>query len=104
MLCYVHRSALPDTYDKLDPVFQGPFAVVHKVPPNSYLLRHLLDGREKVLHKDKILVVGESLTLDESSDESERDEWKDHGVRGKKKGKTKRRLIPKSDRVLRPRK
>ena len=102
--CFVHRSALPDTYDKLDPIFQGPFVVVNKVPPNSYLLKHLLDGREKVLHKDKILVAGESLTLDESSDESERDEWKDNSVRGKKKGKTKRRLIPKSDRVLRPRK
>ena len=88
----------------MDPVFQGPFVVVNKVPPNSYLLKHVLDDREKVLHKDKILVAGESLTLDESSDESERNEWKDDNVRGKKRGKTKKRLIPKSDRVLRPRK
>ena len=102
--CFVHRSALPDTYDKLDAVFQGPFVVVKKVPPNSYLLKHILDEREKVLHKDKILVAGESLVLDESSGESETDEWKDGDVTRKKKGKTKRRLIPKSDRVLRPRK
>ena len=102
--CFVHRSALPDTYDKLDPVIQGPFVVVNKVPPNSYLLKHVLDDREKVLHKDKILVAGESLTLDESSDESEKDEWKDDNVRGKKRGKTKKRRIPESDCVLRPRK
>ena len=95
---------LPDTYNKLDAPFQGPFIVENKVSVNSYQVKHLFDGRVRTLHRDKILVAGEGITLDEDESEEEYEEMKnvdeEEKVNDRGKGK-RRRPIPISDRVLR---
>ena len=103
---FVHKSALPDSYDKLDSPFQGPFRVENKVSVNSYQVKHVFDERVRTLHRDKILVAGEGITVDESESEGECEEVKDESVieekekRIRTRGKQ-RRPIPTSDRVLR---
>ena len=103
---FVHKSVLPDSYDKLDSPFQGPFIVENKVSVNFYQVKHVFDERVRTLHRDKILVAGEGITVDESENEGECEEVKDESVIEKKEERIRtrgkqRRPIPTSDRVLR---
>ena len=103
---FVHKSVLPDSYDKLDSLFQGPFIVENKVSVNSYQVKHVFDERVRTPHRDKLLVAGEGIAVDESESEGECEEIKDESAIEKKKKRIRtrgkrRRPIPTSDRVLR---
>ena len=50
---FVHKSVLPDSYDKIVTPFQGPFIVEKKVFVNSYQVKHLFDNRVRTLHRHK---------------------------------------------------
>ena len=103
---FVHKSVLPDSYNKLDSPFQGPFRVESKVSVNSYQVKHVFDEYVRTLHRDKILVAGEGITVDESESDEECEEVENEEVIEKKEKKIgkrgkQRRPIPTSDRVLR---
>ena len=103
---FVHKSVLPDSYDKIDSPFQGPFRVEGKVSVNSYQVKHVFDEYVRTLHRDKLLVAGEGITVDESESDEECEKVENEEVVGKKEKKIgrkrkQRRPIPTSDRVLR---
>ena len=77
-----------------------------KVSVNSYQAKHVFDKYVRTLHRDKILVAGEGITVDESESEEECEKVENEEVIEKKEKKIRKRgkqgrPIPTSDRVLR---
>ena len=95
--CFVHRSALPGSYDKLDPKLIGPFVIKEPVSVNSYKLIDPTTSKERILHRDKLIAAG-SMLGDGDCEAGESGEEQQESERKKER---KQRIIPSSDRVLR---
>ena len=95
--CFVHRSALPGSYDKLDPKLIGPFVIKEPVSVNSYKLIDPTTSKERILHRDKLIAAGSML----GDGDCEAGESGEEQQESERKRERKQRIIPSSDRVLR---
>ena len=94
--CFIHKSAVPGKYDKLDPTFVGPYIVKEAVSINSYQIVDPLSGKIKTLHRNKLIPAGILMSETEEKCESEGSESEEVEM-----PRRKRKVIPTSDRVLR---
>ena len=94
--CFIHKSAVPGKYDKLDPTYVGTYIVKEAVSINSYQIVDPLSGKIKTLHRNKLIPAGILMSETEKRYESEESESDEVAM-----PRRKRKVIPTSDRVLR---
>ena len=77
-MVYVRRYVLGGVNYKLSAKFDGPYKVIQKLSKHKYLVKHLLSGKERKYHVDRLKIFSstESRELDkhEFLEETDSDE------------------------------
>ena len=97
---YVPKNLMTEmSQDKLQEPFSGPFEVISFKPPASYVIKHLTNDKERVLHGSKLLPAGKTFVYPDTVGTKNNSE--NNLPDQMPKRKCNKRVVPPSDRQLR---